>query len=100
MIRADDDLVAIVAALGSVTARIYKNNELAGEGSGKIVLGNPAKALAALGVITANQPQFAPLAAGEIISSGTLTPPPAIATGDVIRAEVAGFDLAPVQVAF
>ena len=100
MLRADDDLVAIVAALGSVTARIYKNDALAGEGSGKIVLGNPAKALAALGVITANQPQFAPLAAGEIISSGTLTPPPAIVAGDVIRAEVAGFDLAPVQVAF
>lgn len=100
MITAHDDLVAIVAALGSVTARIYKNNELVGEGSGKIVLGNPAKALAALGIITANQTQFEPLAAGEIISSGTLTPPPFVAAGDLIRAEVAGFDLAPVQITF
>ncbi|MFN7471162.1 MAG: 2-keto-4-pentenoate hydratase [Roseiflexaceae bacterium] len=100
ILTADDDLVAIVAALGAVTARIYKNTVLAGEGSGKIVLGNPAKALAALGVICANQPQFAPLAAGEIISSGTLTPPPTIEAGDVIRAEVAGFDLSPVEVSF
>jgi 2-keto-4-pentenoate hydratase len=100
MINADDDLVSIVAALGSMTARLSKNGAVVAEGSGKIVLGNPAKALAALGVITANQPQFAPLSAGEIISSGTLTVPPVIAAGDVFRGEVAGFDLAPVQVSF
>jgi hypothetical protein len=50
--------------------------------------------------VLANQPQCAPLAAGEIISSGTLTPPPVIVRGDRIRAEVVGFDLAPVEVAF
>ncbi len=100
MITASDSLSDIVAALGTVQASIYKNGALAGSGSGQIVLGNPARALAALAVITANQPQFAPLGAGEIISSGTLTPPPAIVAGDVIRAEVSGFDLEPVEVRF
>ncbi len=100
MITASDDLADIVARLATVKGRIYKNGALAGEGSGQIVLGNPVRALAALAVITANQPQFAPLAAGEIISSGTLTPPPAIAAGDVVRAEVEGFDLAPIEVTF
>ena len=99
MITANDDLADIVARLGSLTAKIYKNDVLVGEGGGNIVLGNPAQALAALAIVVANQPQFAPLAAGEIISSGTLTPPPAIVSGDRIRAEVAGFDLAPVEVA-
>jgi 2-keto-4-pentenoate hydratase len=100
MVSATDSLPDLVAALEQVTAKIYKNDVVAGEGSGKIVLGNPARALAALAVVVANQPQFAPLGAGEIISSGTLTPPPTIAAGDVIRAEVAGLDLAPVTVRF
>ena len=100
MITASDDLADIVARLGSLTAKIYKNDVLVGEGGGNIVLGNPAQALAALAIVVANQPQFAPLAAGEIISSGTLTPPPAIVSGDRIRAEVVGFDLAPVEVSF
>ncbi len=99
MLNASDNLADIVMRLGSITAKIYKNNQLVGEGGGNIVLGNPAQALAALAIVVANQTQFAPLAAGEIISSGTLTPPPVVASGDRIRAEVAGFDLAPVEVA-
>lgn len=98
MITAHDNLAEIVAQLGSATARIFKNDALAGEGSGAIVLGNPARALAAIAIVIANQPQFSPLSAGEIISSGTLTPPPVIAAGDTIRAEVQGIDLAPVTV--
>jgi 2-keto-4-pentenoate hydratase len=99
-LHATDSLPELVAALGSVSAKIYKNDVVAGEGSGAIVLGNPARALAALAVVVANQPQFAPLGAGEIISSGTLTPPPTILAGDVVRAEVAGLDLAPITVRF
>jgi 2-oxo-3-hexenedioate decarboxylase len=98
MLTADDNLATLVAQLGSATARIYKNDALAGEGSGAIVLGNPARALAAIAIVIANQPQFAQLTAGEILSSGTLTPPPVIAAGDTIRAEVQGIDLAPVTV--
>lgn len=98
MLTPQDDLTALVAQLGSASARIYKNDTVAGEGSGAIVLGNPARALAAIAIVIANQPQFAPLGVGEIISSGTLTPPPAIAVGDTIRAEVQGIDLAPVTV--
>lgn len=98
MLTGDDNLAELVAQLGSTPARIHKNDVLVGEGSGAIVLGNPARALAAIAIVIANQPQFAPLAAGEIISSGTLTPPPAVVAGDTIRAEVQGIDLAPVKV--
>jgi 2-keto-4-pentenoate hydratase len=37
------------------------------------VLGSPLNALAHLGHVLAGQPRFAPLAAGEIVTTGTLT---------------------------
>jgi 2-oxo-3-hexenedioate decarboxylase len=67
--------------------RLLKNGELVDEGSGKNSLKSPALSLAELAVVT-------PLAAGEIISTGTLTTAQPIAAGEVWQAEVEGL---PVQ---
>jgi 2-oxo-3-hexenedioate decarboxylase len=70
-----------------------KNGELVEEGSGKSSLRSPALCLGELAGGIARQPSAEPLAAGELISSGTLTNSYPIAPGETWRAEVEGIDL-------
>jgi 2-keto-4-pentenoate hydratase len=77
------------ADLPGVTMKLYKNGELAGEGTGAAVLGDPCVSVAWLanrlwdyGVV---------LKAGEIILSGALSAAPAAARSDVFRAEFSSF---------
>ncbi len=57
-------------------------------GTGRLVLGNPLDAVGFLAEITARQGN--PLRAGEIITTGTLTPPLPAAAGEFYRGEAAG----------
>jgi 2-oxo-3-hexenedioate decarboxylase len=52
---------------------LKRNGELRDRGVGANALGHPASALAHLAEVLSGQPQFEPLAAGEIITTGTLT---------------------------
>ena len=52
---------------------LAKNDRVMDRGTGANALGHPALALAFLADILARQPQFDPLAAGEIVTTGTLT---------------------------
>ncbi len=51
-------------------------------GVGANVLGSPALALAHLARLLAEQPQFSPLAAGEIVTTGTITDAWPVAPGE------------------
>ena len=62
-----------------------------------MVLGNPLDAVGALQKIVTEQ--GTPLAPGEIITTGTLTPPLPARAGERYRAEAAGGVLPPVEVA-
>ncbi|MDR2109993.1 MAG: fumarylacetoacetate hydrolase family protein [Spirochaetaceae bacterium] len=75
--------------LPSVTMKLYKNGEPAGEGAGSAVLGDPCAAVAWL----ANRlwDYGVTLKAGEIILSGAFSAAPAAAKGDVFRAEFSSF---------
>ena len=73
----------LVNQLAGFTLRLLKNGELVDEGSGRNSLRSPALCLAELAGI-------APLAAGEIISTGTLTAAQPLAPGEVWSIEVAG----------
>jgi 2-oxo-3-hexenedioate decarboxylase len=89
---------ALVDELPRFKVRLFRNGELVEEGSGRNSLRSPASCLAELAVAIARQPDAEPLAAGELISSGTLTTSQPIAAAETWRAEVEGIDLAPLTV--
>jgi len=98
-VRVDAAMIpSLTDALSRFTVRLLRNGELAEEGGGKNVLRSPALCLAELASATAGQPGAAPLAAGEIISTGTLTTSRFIAAGETWTADVEGLDLPPVTV--
>jgi 2-oxo-3-hexenedioate decarboxylase len=79
--------------LATFKLRLLKNGELIEEGSGKNSLRNPALCLAELARAVVRR-TGAPLQAGEIISTGTLTAAPSIAAAQTWQAEVDGLPLA------
>jgi 2-oxo-3-hexenedioate decarboxylase len=97
--RVDADTIAsLVEQLPIFTLRLMKNGALAAEGSGRNSLRSPALCLAELAAAVSRQRDAEPLAAGELISSGTLTDAMPIAAGEVWRAEVDGLGLAPLTI--
>jgi 2-keto-4-pentenoate hydratase len=85
----DDDLAARAT-------RIEVNGEVAATGSGAAVLGAPMTALAWVAQELARLGRG--LRAGEVVTTGTTTPPPAIGPGDRVRAWFEGYG--EVRVAF
>jgi 2-oxo-3-hexenedioate decarboxylase len=86
---------ALASALPRFTVQLTKNGELMESGSGRNSLRSPALCLGELGAAIARQSGAEPLAAGELISSGTLTTSRPIASGEQWSATVEGLDLAP-----
>jgi 2-keto-4-pentenoate hydratase len=82
--------------LSAVSMRLYKNDDLVGEGTGAAVLGNPCVAVAWL----ANRlwDYGVPLKKGEVILSGAFSAAPAAQKGDRFRAEFSSFGV--VEAAF
>jgi 2-oxo-3-hexenedioate decarboxylase len=93
-----DTIGTLVDALPRFTVRLAKNGEAVDEGSGKNSLKSPALCLGELAAAAARGPHATPLAAGEIISTGTLTTAQPIAAGETWSAEVDGIDLPPLIV--
>jgi 2-keto-4-pentenoate hydratase len=83
----------LVAALARFTVRVSKNGEFVEQGSGRNSLRNPALCLAELGSAILRRFPDQPLAAGETISSGTLTAGHLTQSGDHWLAEVEGIEL-------
>jgi 2-oxo-3-hexenedioate decarboxylase len=67
------DIATLVSQLGECRVTLSRNGAVADSGVGANALGHPATALAHLADILSRQPAFDPLAAGEIITTGTLT---------------------------
>jgi len=78
-----DSISQWVDQLAKFKLRLLKNNELVEEGSGKNSLRSPALCLGELS-------RIAPLVAGDLVSSGTLTTPQLIQAGEQWSAEVEG----------
>jgi 2-oxo-3-hexenedioate decarboxylase len=85
-----DRIAPLVDSLARFTLRLFRNDQLIEEGSGRNSLRSPALCLGELAGAIARQAGAELLAAGELVSSGTLTGPHAIAPGDTWRTEVAG----------
>ncbi len=84
---------ALVAQLARFKLRLLKDGELVEEGSGRNSLRSPALCLGELASAIARRPGAEPLAAGELVSSGTLTDSQPIAPGETWAAVVDGLEL-------
>ena len=78
----DANRAALAEALPRFALTLSRGTELIDRGIGSDVLDNPALALVHLAQVLASQPQFAPLAAGEIITTGSLTDAWAVRRGE------------------
>lgn len=67
------EIPPLAAQLHDCRVTLAKNGSVMDRGSGANALGHPVLALAFLADILARQPQFDPLAPGEIVTTGTLT---------------------------
>ncbi len=76
------------------------NGEIRDHGVGGNALGHPALALAFLADILVTQPKFDALAAGEVITTGTLTAALPIRAGETWTSEISGLPVAPLTVTF
>jgi 2-oxo-3-hexenedioate decarboxylase len=93
------DIPALVEQLARFKVRLMRNSELAEEGTGKNSLRSPGLCLAELAAAISRREDAEPLAAGELISSGTLTTSLPIRPGEAWSATVEGIDLAPLTLA-
>lgn len=85
----------LVEQLQKFTVRLVRDGEAVAEGSGRNSLRSPALCLAELDAAIARQPGAERLAAGDLVSSGTLTESQPIAAGQVWRVDVEGIGLQP-----
>jgi 2-oxo-3-hexenedioate decarboxylase len=76
------------------------NGEVRDRGVGSNALDHPALALAFLADILDTQRKFDALAAGEIITTGTLTAALPIAAGETWTSDISGLPVAPLTVTF
>jgi 2-oxo-3-hexenedioate decarboxylase len=72
---------------------LLRDGHVVQEGSGRNSLRSPALCLGELAAAIARQPAAEPLAAGEYVSSGTLTESCLIAPGETWTARLEGLDL-------
>jgi 2-oxo-3-hexenedioate decarboxylase len=87
----DPDQVAELAnQLRDCEVTLKRNGEIKERGVGSNALDHPALALAFLADILVTQPQFDTLAAGEVITTGTLTAALPIEAGETWASEISG----------
>jgi 2-oxo-3-hexenedioate decarboxylase len=94
------DLATLANELHECRVALYRADETMDLGTGANALDHPALALAFLADLVARQPYLPQLAAGEIITTGTLTAALPIEPGESWNSGFVGIDLAPLQVTF
>ena len=78
----DASRAALAAALPAFRLTLSRGDTVIDQGTGANVLGSPALALAHLARLLAEQPQAPKLAAGEIVTTGTITDAWPVTTGE------------------
>jgi 2-keto-4-pentenoate hydratase len=86
----------IVDQLAACKVRLLKDGLLVAEGSGRNALRSPALCLGELSSAMAKRDGAEPLAAGDLVSSGTLTESTPIQPGDTWTVSIEGIDLSSV----
>jgi 2-oxo-3-hexenedioate decarboxylase len=86
--------------LATFQAELYRDGELSQRGGGALVLDSPLLALRHLVELLAHDPHNPPLAAGEIITTGTLTLAMPVSAGQTWTTKVSGIPLEEISVRF
>jgi 2-oxo-3-hexenedioate decarboxylase len=97
-LRGAEDVWA--SSLSTFEIDLYRGGELVDHGAARNVLDGPLFALAHLVDVLAKDPVNPPLAAGEIITTGTLTQAPLVHVGEVWSTQLTGIALDGVSVEF
>ncbi|MDQ6810690.1 MAG: hydratase [Actinomycetota bacterium] len=87
------DIEDCAAKLRSFTITLARDGRRQASGGGANVLDSPLLALAHLAEVLAGQSRFAPVGAGELVSTGTLTDPLPAAAGQRWETTLAGIEL-------
>ena len=95
-----DDRAAWLAALSNFEISLYRNGALVDQGHARNVLDGPLLAVAHLLDLLKGDPHNPPLAAGEIVTTGTVTKAFPAAPGETWRTEVRGLRLAGIEISF
>lgn len=90
----------VVAALESFALTLSCNGRHVETANGSNVLGSPLSAITHLLSVLAKQPDYAPLQAGEIVTTGTVTTARSVQAGETWRTEVRGIALPGLTVEF
>ncbi len=89
-----------VSVLESLSVNLLSDGQLIETGKGSNVLGNPFAAIVHLLSVLGKQPNPAPLKAGEIVTTGTITTAQPVRVGQTWRSEVKGAELAGLTIHF
>jgi len=89
-----------VDALESISVNLLCEDKLVETGVGSNVLGNPFAAVVHLTSVLGKQFDHAPLKAGELVSTGTITTARSVSAGEIWRSEIRGAKLAGLKVEF
>ena len=89
-----------VVAIESLSIDLSSGDEFIETGKGSNVLGNPIAAIVHLVSVLEKQPDHAPLKAGEIISTGTITTAHSVDVGQTWRSEFKGGEFAGLTIEF
>lgn len=90
----------LIASLESLCITLSCNAEARETGRGSNALGSPLAAVAHLIGVLAGQPEYAPLQAGEIVTTGTLTAAYSVQAGETWSTAVHGMALPGLRVEF
>ena len=90
----------LITALKDFSLDLSCNGVLRESGSGANVLGSPLLAIAHLISVLAKQPEYMPLQANELVTTGTITAAQSVRVGETWRTEVQGIALPGISVEF
>lgn len=91
--RPVEGLADVVRNLRTFTITLARNGKVEAQGGGGSVLGSPLLAVAHLLHVLKDQERFEPVQAGELVTTGTLTPPPPVRAGETWATELSGLEL-------
>jgi len=95
-----EKIAGLAAALPFLKISLFKNQEKIDQGTGANVLDSPLLSLAFLVEVLAQQPESPPLAAGEIITTGTLTDAYPVQAGETWSTDLHGFAARGMEIQF
>ncbi|MGW8182415.1 MAG: 2-keto-4-pentenoate hydratase [Burkholderiales bacterium] len=94
------DIRGLAVSLRECSVTLRRGETVMDRGTGANALDHPVTPLAFLADMLSRQPWFQPLAAGEIITTGTLTAALPIGSGETWSSEYAGLPLTGLQLSF